>query len=556
MCAGKVIHTSVSEAHAPGLHQLKEKVYSLLQAEGRLAVLAPDRTLDGVTHTNITTSNINIDDARARPAPAQGEGELAAAGGGAPDRTLDGEKQVNFVAVQLVVEPPCVVDVVFRGEGEGEAAPLQGERYSARLRDLGASFDAAFEDKFRLAEKGYNAQEVQVARAALSNMVGGLGYFYGGGRVQSEYTREPVPYWKAPLYTAVPSRSFFPRGFLWDEGFHGLLIGRWSIDIQLDIAGHWLDLINVEGWIPREQILGAEALARVPHEFVVQHNAAANPPMLLLTLAQLLRVPGLLAAPRHRAALDRMFPRLQLWYNWFLASQRGSEPSSFRWRGRVDDGRQLNPKTLTSGLDDYPRASHPSDRERHVDLRCWLQAAAAALADLAAALRRDPARFTAVRDQLADEETLNRLHWSSRTNSYADYGLHTQGVSLVRAEDGVVRAVTSPPEYQLVDAHFGYVSLFPMLLKVLSPGSDKLGKILEVLDDPDKLWSPYGLRSLSKSSPLYMARNTEHDPPYWRGQVWVNVNYLALAALRHYGTAGGPHAARALALWERLKQNV
>lgn len=38
------------------------------------------------------------------------------------------------------------------------------------------------------------------------------------------------------------------------------LTRRWDTGICLDIIGHWLDLMNIDGWIPREQILGAEAL--------------------------------------------------------------------------------------------------------------------------------------------------------------------------------------------------------------------------------------------------------------------------------------------------------
>ena len=80
-----------------------------------------------------------------------------------------------------------------------------------------------------------------------------------------------------------------------------------------------------------------------------------------------------------------------------------------------------------------------------------------------------------------------------------------------------------------------------MLLRLLQPDSPRLGALLGQLRDPELLWTPFGLRSLAKSSSLYQRYNTEHDPPYWRSPVWINLNYLALAALKHYSQVRGCH---------------
>lgn len=201
-----------------------------------------------------------------------------------------GTGRPNFIIFQLNARPGAQLDIVFQSDSVPDRpANLVGPYYTKKLGEWIDRFDLRFEQTFHLGSKGYNWSSVSFAQAALSNMVGGIGYFYGASLVKSEYNREPVPYWDAPLYTAVPSRSFFPRGFLWDEGFHNLLISRWDRDISADILAHWMDLLNTEGWIPREQILGKEARAKVPEEFIVQHNRNANPPTLLLTLHRIVK---------------------------------------------------------------------------------------------------------------------------------------------------------------------------------------------------------------------------------------------------------------------------
>lgn len=484
----------------------------------------------------------------------------------------------NFIAIMLTVEAPFTLDIAYRSlndlKPEANEMPANapvGNLYTEALEAKQSEFHQRFEKTFRLSEKGYTKNEIAFAEAAMSNMIGGIGYFYGSSQVQSDRTAAPVPYWKAPLYTAVPSRSFFPRGFLWDEGFHGLLISAWDVDIELDIMCHWFDLINVEGWIPREQILGEEALAKVPEEFVTQRNTNANPPTFFLTLKLIITKYGHLLTTNNRLeTLERIYPRLQAWISWYNTTQSGKLFGTYRWRGReLFKENELNPKTLTSGLDDYPRASHPDENERHVDLRCWMAFATGVMAELAHLLDRDDSKYLETHYYLSDNALLNELHLSPLTKTYADYGFHTDSVALKAARQPSInrpqhhqqpvqkiRIHRTPPEYRYVDSAFGYVSLFPFLLEILTPDSPYLEKILHNIHDPEILWTNHGLRSLSKQSPMYMKRNTDDDPPYWRGQIWININYLALKALHHYASQPGPYSEDAKRIYTELRHNV
>lgn len=491
-------------------------------------------------------------------------------------------EESNFIAFQVSGFLPIEFQVIFesdslRAELEEKKQPmppeLSGSEFDSQIGEYHAKFTEKFESIFKLQEKNFTTSAVIMAQSALSNMLGGIGFFSGQSIVQSINNKEPVLYWPANLYTAVPSRSFFPRGFLWDEGFHNILISKWDLDLTKDIIGHWLDLMNAEGWIPREVILGEEARAKVPTEFWIQNNQYANPPTLFLPLAQVIhRVNQRIESSGQTtdenldyAYLKKIYKRLNHWYNWFNNTQTGKLPFTYRWRGRVSDSKtELNPKTLTSGLDDYPRASHPNDQERHLDLRCWMALASKVMGDLSQIVEKSSSNaYKTHYEILKDNKLLDELHWSN--TQYADYGLHSDRVKLVRQKPTdertppnsmpMIRFVEVEPTYQYVNS-VGYVSLFPMLLELIDPQSEKLGKILDQIRDPKQLWTNFGLRSLGKNAPLYEKRNTEHDPPYWRSAIWININYLALKSLKHYSSVDGPNKDKAAKIYMELRANI
>ncbi|KAI9314210.1 glycoside hydrolase [Dichotomocladium elegans] len=479
----------------------------------------------------------------------------------------------NLYAFQKVFHGEFQFDVLFRSASSQEKISV--DSISRKLLQKKDEFRERFEKTFHLKEKGFSNKEIEFGEFLLSNLLGGIGYFYGSSIVDrshhpmqdeetfaGEHTR---PQFTSPysLFTATPSRPFFPRGFYWDEGFHQLVIGKWDNGLSLDIIKHWISLIDENGWVGREQILGEEARSKVPPEFQTQFPHYANPPTLYLAIK---RYVDRVSSHRHaifeetaqltfgsfddpvllndlhlespvlaRAWLDSVYPKLRLNWQWFRATQRGHldrfgrqapHDEAYRWRGRTPE------HTLTSGLDDYPRGEPPNIGELHADLMSWMAFATRLLKDIASELDKpdDVAEYTKIESEML--ENLDALHWSEEEQSYCDQTI----------EQGAPVHV----------CHKGYASLMPLVLGLLPPDSPKLGAILETIRSEDELWSPYGLRSLSASDPYY---NT--GEVYWRGPIWININYLTLQSLyNNYMNTPGPYQARAKEIYGELRNNL
>ncbi|KAF9933513.1 Processing alpha glucosidase I [Mortierella alpina] len=456
---------------------------------------------------------------------------------------------------------------------------ITSETITQELEKAVVAFDKRFEETFYLKKHGYTESMVDFAKATMSNLVGGIGYFYGSSIVDESPTYEdgqhdhlegpvarrpnPSPQVTEPasLFSAVPSRSFFPRGFYWDEGFHQTLIGQWDNDLSLEIIESWYNRQDKDGWIQREQILGEEARSRVPAEFQVQYPEHANPPTLVqaisLYLDRLQNVSStfsvgalgedmaakadvtnmrLLNPGLSQEFLSKLYPKLRANYYWMRRTMQGgireygrqsrSRVEGYRWRGRTMT------HTLTSGLDDYPRSAQPSVAELHVDMLSWIGFMSKRLEKIAKIVGEEDDAEEYEDHYKAIVANVDDLHWSEEHAAYCDLTVDDNGESI--------------HVY-----HEGYVSLFPVLLGIVDPQSKKLGQVLDSMHDPEGLWSPFGIRSLSARDEYFGTGEN-----YWKGPIWINLNYLALHSLKTNYFVEGPHQSKAKKIYNELRDNL
>lgn len=117
---------------------------------------------------------------------------------------------------------------------------ITAETLSKEIKSASLSFSERFDQALAPQAPFDTAKYSKFSKAMLSNLIGGIGFFHGDDIVDRSanpaYEEENEGFWEETaearagaqpvlegpkdLFTCVPSRTFFPRGFLWDEGFH------------------------------------------------------------------------------------------------------------------------------------------------------------------------------------------------------------------------------------------------------------------------------------------------------------------------------------------------
>ncbi|KAK5723472.1 Processing alpha glucosidase I [Elasticomyces elasticus] len=478
----------------------------------------------------------------------------------------------NLHFIQLTFTGNVDVDVLF--SSGSDPAPMPASFLTDAIKAAGTAFDSRFKSAYYPKPPFDDPFLTTLSRSLLSDLLGGIGFFHGSSKVSVDQDFEKPALTSTDasvkdtepltLFSAVPSRPFFPRGFLWDEGFHLLVILDWDLDLAVEILLSWFDLMDENGWIAREQILGPEARSRVPPEFQTQYQTYANPPTMFFVIDMFLerilgRVPynggssmyleevkpGQATRPipeKAKAFLENIYPKLQSHYSWFRRTQSGelgkyqylhadSEADftqGYRWRGRTPQ------HILTSGFDDYPRARTPSKDELHIDALCWVSLMARVLSKVAATLNGPSDMDAITYDTVVTKarHSAETIHWSDTDSVYCDATINPSSNMLERV------------------CHKGYVSILPFVTNTMS--FDHIGAVLNLIADPEHLWSIHGLRSLSTKDEYYA---TGED--YWRSPIWVNMNYLVLVRLLALaGEDGSLHRSRARQLYTELRENI
>jgi hypothetical protein len=361
-----------------------------------------------------------------------------------------------------------------------------------------------------------------------------------------------------------PSPRLYPHQWSWDAAF--VAIGRATYDeerarVELDslFAGQWSNGMlphivfqpGAGGYCPGPDVWRTDVSPHAPRDRLT--SGIVNPPVHAIAAWRVHERSR--DAARSRAFLERMLPRLAAWHAYLYRDRdpEGDGLVAIRhpWESGMDNSpawdAPLAALELAPGaVPPYPRADltmaaadqRPTAAEydayvhlvevfkRHrydelairehgrfvVEDPCFnalLVAAGRDLARIASAVGADPRPFEADADRTA--AAIEERLWDERVGAYVPCDRSTGRRLPVSVAAGFVPLVAGVP-------------------------SDERARALLARLDSEAFWARGGpgwpVPTCDRSAPAYSPDR------YWRGPIWVNVNWLLAAGLRRHGFDG------------------
>ena len=290
-----------------------------------------------------------------------------------------------------------------------------------------------------------------------------------------------TPQGNIPCRWTTPNRVPHRHMWLWDSVFHALAMVNYNPEMAKDALRAVLSQTRSDGFIPHMMSPNG-------------HSDVTQPQVLAWGIWNVYKKTG------DRAFLAEFTDVLEKYLTWDMENRDKNNNGLLEWLTEPD---QLNCRCGESGLDNSPRFDFDDEMDA-VDFSTFAVHDAHYLSLIFSELgdNERAKKWQLVADKIA--ERINAELWDEKTGTYYDKLLTS----------GKLTYVLTP------------LSFLPLFAGI--PSKEQAKKMVKLLTDKSKIWTPVPLASISQDHPAF-------STDMWRGGVWLNLNYFIIKGLKDYG---------------------
>ncbi len=281
---------------------------------------------------------------------------------------------------------------------------------------------------------------------------------------------------------STPDRWPHRGMWLWDSAFHAIGIRHLDASLAREILMAVFDGQRDDGFISIRCNVDGRA------------SEYTQPPVLCLAVEKILE------SMPDKAWLEKIFPKLEAYIEWDLHNRDTDGYGLLEWQ---IEGNPLC-RSGESGMDNSSRFDEAveldaTDFNAFVTLECELLSKFAKTLGLS-----ERAQYWSEKHQSLCNKINERL-WNEEQGFYLDYNCKTGKQSPVMSSSGFLPLICGAPSQKMAE------------------------RLVAHLKNPQTFGTALRVASIAVNQPESYAKDM------WRGPVWININWLIIAALKRYG---------------------